>query len=186
MAKSEYRLVASTIQHTHTQTSDDLLQGPPEELDLGSDDEDLDLAPAKTKGKKSKQHERPKKIIPTASDDSSDEDEDEDGPITMANMEARSKALDAQAAREAQLDLEELQQAAQAGEEDDDFADEDEDEDDEMGGEGGETEAFHLPTTEEREEEKKAGGPDVHTVQRRMRECVRVLGNFKKRAAPGR
>ena len=103
----------------------------------------------------------------------------------MANMEARSKALDAQAAREAQLDLEELQQAAQAGEEDADFADE-EDEDEEMDGEGGETEAFHLPTAEEREEEKKAGGPDVHTVQRRMRECVRVLGNFKKRAAPGR
>lgn len=104
----------------------------------------------------------------------------------MANMEARSKALDAQAAREAQLDLEELQQAAQAGEEEGDFADEEEDEDEEMDGEGGEAEAFHLPTAEEREEEKKAGGPDVHTVQRRMRECVRVLGNFKKRAVPGR
>ena len=172
--------------HAYSRTSDDLLQGEPQELDLGSDEDELELAPSKTKGKKSKQHERPAKIIPTASDDSSDdEDEEDDGPITMANMEARSKALDAQAAREAQLDMEELQRAAQAGD-DDDLADDDEDEDEEMDDEGREAEAFHLPTAEEREEEKKAGGPDVHTVQRRMRECVRVLGNFKKRGAPGR
>ncbi|KAH9934645.1 NOL1/NOP2/sun family-domain-containing protein [Fomitopsis serialis] len=165
---------------------DDLLQGPAQELDLGSDDEELDLAPPKIKGKKSKQHERPTKIIPTASDESSDEDDedgDDDEPITMANMEARSKALDVRAAREAQLDLEEMQNAVQAGEDDDDFADAEEEEDEEMDGEGGEAEAFHLPTAEEREEEKKSGGPDVHTVQRRMRECVRVLGNFKKRTA---
>ncbi|TBU65681.1 NOL1/NOP2/sun family RNA met [Dichomitus squalens] len=167
---------------------DDLLRGPAQELDLGSDDEEEDELPVKLKSKKSKQADRPLKIIPTMSDASSgesdEEEEDEDGPITMKNIEARSRALDARAAREAELDLEELQQAELAGEEDgDDFADADMDEE----GEGGEdSEAFVLPTAEEREEEKKRGGPDVHTVQRRMRECVRVLGNFKKLAAKGR
>ncbi|EJF65985.1 NOL1/NOP2/sun family RNA met [Dichomitus squalens LYAD-421 SS1] len=167
---------------------DDLLRGPAQELDLGSDDEEEDELPVKLKSKKSKQADRPLKIIPTMSDASSgesdEEEEDEDGPITMKNIEARSRALDARAAREAELDLEELQQAELAGEEDgDDFADADMDEE----GEGGEdSEAFVLPTAEEREEEKKRGGPDVHTVQRRMRECVRVLGNFNKLAAKGR
>lgn len=163
--------------------SDDLLRGPVQELDLGSDDEEIELAPSKLKGKKSKQHERPAKIIPTGSDDSSsDSDEDdEDGPVTIANMEARSRALDANAAREAELDAEEMQNAALVGAGDDDFADADE-----VGEEGEGDEEFHLPTAEEREEEKKSGGPDIHTVQRRMRECVRVMGSFKRLAAKGR
>ncbi|KAI0636833.1 NOL1/NOP2/sun family-domain-containing protein [Trametes polyzona] len=168
---------------------DDMLRGPAQELDLGSDDDDEPELP--TKGKKSKQHERPLKIIPTVSDASSseeDEDDDEDGPITMKNMEARSRALDAKAAREAELDAEELRRAALAGEmSDDDLADVDDVDMDEEG-EGNEEgeEGFILPTAEELEEEKKRGGPDVHTVQRRMRECVRVLGNFKRYAAKGR
>ncbi|KAL7283507.1 hypothetical protein ACG7TL_002940 [Trametes sanguinea] len=169
---------------------DDMFRGPVQELDLGSDDEDEPELPIK--GKKSKQHERPLKIIPTGSDassDDSDEDEDdEDGPITIKNMEARSRALDAKAAREAELDAEELRQAELAGaESDDDLADLDDVDMDEEG-EGNEEgeEGFVLPTAEELEEEKKRGGPDVHTVQRRMRECVRVLGNFKRYAAKGR
>ncbi|KAH9981251.1 NOL1/NOP2/sun family-domain-containing protein [Lactifluus volemus] len=90
--------------------------------------------------------------------DVENEDSDEDAPVTASNFAARSRALDAQAAREAQLDEEELQMAAQANA--DEFADiEDMDEDEE----------------EEREEEKKAGGPEVHVVQKRMRECVRIL-----------
>ncbi|KAM5533269.1 hypothetical protein V8D89_013046 [Ganoderma adspersum] len=168
---------------------DDLLRGPTQELDLGSDDEEEEEeVPVKLKSKKSKQADRPLKIIPTVSDassDESDEDEDdEDGPVTMKNIEARSRALDAKAAREAELDIEEMQQAALAGEESgDDFADADMDEE----GEGEEgSEEFVLPTAEEREGEKKKGGPDVHTVQRRMRECVRVLGSFKRLAAKGR
>ncbi|KAI1794497.1 NOL1/NOP2/sun family RNA met [Ganoderma leucocontextum] len=168
---------------------DDLLRGPTQELDLGSDDEEEEEElPVKLKSKKSKQADHPLKIIPTASEassDESDEDEDnEDGPVTMKNIEARSRALDAKAARDAELDMEEMQQAALAGEESgDDFADADMDEE----GEGEEgSEEFVLPTAEEREEEKKRGGPDVHTVQRRMRECVRVLGNFKRLAAKGR
>ena len=83
----------------------------------------------KLKGRKSKQQERPSKIIPTGSDASSDdedEDDDEDGPITMKNMEARSRAMDAKAAREAELDAEEMRHAALAGEESgDDLADAD-------------------------------------------------------------
>ncbi|PIL24126.1 hypothetical protein GSI_13878 [Ganoderma sinense ZZ0214-1] len=168
---------------------DDLLRGPTQELELGSDDdeeEEEEELPVKLKSKKSKQADRPLKIIPTASDASSEEsdDDNEDGRVTMKNIEARSRALDAKAAREAELDIEEMQQAALAGEESgDDFADADMDEE----GEGGEgSEEFVLPTAEQREEEKTRGGPDVHTVQRRMRECVRVLGNFKRLAAKGR
>ncbi|KAI0709381.1 NOL1/NOP2/sun family-domain-containing protein [Earliella scabrosa] len=168
----------------------DRLNRPVQELELGSDDDEPEL-PVKLKGKKSKQQERPLKIIPTASDDSSDDsdedEEDEDGPITIKNMEARSRALDARAAREAELDAEEMREAALAGEaSDDDLADVDDVDMDEEGEGGEDSEGFVLPTAEEREEEKKAGGPDVHTVQRRMRECVRVLGNFRKFAAKGR
>ena len=168
--------------------SDDLLGGSVQELDLDSDDEDETDLPVKLKGSKSKQKDRPLKIIPTGSDASSDEDElDEDGPITMKNMEARSRAMDAKAAREAELDAEEMRQAVLAGEESgDDLGDADDVDMDEEGEGGEDSEGFVLPTAEEREEEKKAGGPDVHTVQRRMRECVRVLGNFRKFAAKGR
>ena len=99
-----------------------MFRGPVQELDLGSDDEDEPELPVK--GKKSKQHERPTKIIPTGSDASSDEsdgdEDDEDGPITIKNMEARSRALDARAAREAELDAEEMRQAELAGEASDD------------------------------------------------------------------
>jgi ribosomal RNA methyltransferase Nop2 len=99
----------------------------------------------------------------------------------MANMEARSRALDAKAALEANLDVEEIQLAALQGQDEED--DDDVDMDGEIDDDG---ETFHLPTAEEREEERKSGGPDIHVVQRRMRECVRALGNFKKLAAKGR
>lgn len=140
----------------------------------------------KSKKPKSKQNERPSRIIPTASDDSSDSNsdsstDDEDGPITMANMEARSRALDANAAAEAELDAQELQEAAVDDEDDEDVdMDGDEDENGEMS-----EEPFRLPTAEEREEEKGTV-PDVHAVQRRLRECVRVLGKFKRLAEKGR
>ncbi|KAE9399301.1 NOL1/NOP2/sun family putative RNA met [Gymnopus androsaceus JB14] len=162
---------------------DEPLRGPAQEFDFGSDAEDEDeIAKAPVgKTKKSKQSERPVKIIPTASDnsDSSDESDPEDR-VTMANMAARSKALDEKAAAEAALDMEEMQQAAIVDDEVDE-ADFDMDEDDD------ETEEpFRLPTAEEKEAESNAGGPDVHAVQRRMRECVRVLERFKKLAEKGR
>jgi ribosomal RNA methyltransferase Nop2 len=94
----------------------------------------------------------------------------------MANIEARSRALDEAAAAEAELDAEELRQAAFAV----DDEDIDMDDDDEVDKE------FRLPTAAEREEETLQGGPDVQTVQHRMRHCVRVLGNFKKRTEKDR
>ncbi|KAF5330612.1 hypothetical protein D9619_005815 [Psilocybe cf. subviscida] len=159
---------------------DEPLRGPAAEFDFDSDEED-EPAPIPQKSKKSKQAERPKKIIPTQSDASSDGDEesDEDGPVTMKNMAERSHKLEARRLAEEALDLEE----AQAAEEDSDDDDMDMEED-----ANGEVDAgpFHLPTAEEREKEKAAGGPDVHSVQKRMRECVRVLQKFKKRAEKGR
>ena len=89
-------------------------------------------------------------------------------------MEARSRKLDARAKLDAELDL-------GINQNDEDAMDEDEEE-----GADGDLVTFDLPTAAEREEEKKRGGPDVHTVQRRMRECVRVLGNFRRYAAKGR
>lgn len=96
----------------------------------------------------------------------------------MANMESRSRALDAKADREALLDAEEMRDAEVAS--DEELMEED-------AGEGDEDEEeFQLPTAEEREEEKKTGGPQVHIVQSRMRHCVRVLASFSKRGAKGR
>ncbi|KAJ3889923.1 NOL1/NOP2/sun family RNA met [Lentinula edodes] len=162
--------------------SDDELRGPAQAFDFGSDAEDNEPEVIIGKSKKSKQSERPAKIIPTASDnsDSSDQSDEEEERITMANMAARSKALDEQAAAEDALDVEEMQQAAFNEEDDDDDLDMDEDEEETDG------EPFRLPTREENEAESKAGGPDVHVVQSRMRECVRVLGRFKKLAEKSR
>jgi ribosomal RNA methyltransferase Nop2 len=178
----EQALVHELILYT---ISDEPLRGPIQEFDFGTDDEEEDQQPILSKPKKSKQSERPKKIVPTASDvSSSDEDsEDDNEPITKDNIAERSRKLEAVAAEEAALAQEELKESA--------FAAAEEDEDVDMSGEEDENgdvdvEPFRLPTVEEREEEKAKGGPDVHAVQRRMRECVRVLSKFKKRAEQGR
>ena len=104
-----------------------------------------------------------------------DSDDEDDDRITMANMERKAKALDRQLEEEAQLDIEEMQQAV---EEEDDGDDDEMDE--EFDG------AFELPSAEEREAERKSGGSDLSAVQRRIQMCARVLSSFKKRAAPGR
>jgi ribosomal RNA methyltransferase Nop2 len=128
--------------------------------------------------------------VPTASDvSSSDEDsasssDDDDEPITRDNIAERSRKLEALAAEEAALEEEELRESAfaAAGEDDEDVdmsGEEDENGDVDVG-------PFRLPTAEEREAEKAKGGPDVHAVQRRMRQCARVLSRFKKRAEQGR
>lgn len=165
-------------------SSEEIIRGPVKELTFSDEDEDeMPSKLSKSRTKKLKQADRPKNIIPTgssASSDESDEDEDEDH-ITMANMEARSKALDAAAAAEAALDAEELQAAAN---DDGDEFDMDVDSDDEEGED--DREPFHLPTPEERDQEKATGGPDLQVLQRRMRHCVRVLGKFRKRGEPGR
>lgn len=97
-------------------------------------------------------------------DDSSD-DEDSDAPITAKNMERKSKALDKRAAREAELDAEELAAPAEEGAEGPSFLD--------------------LPTAEEREQEKEGGGVPVQELLRRIQDCAKVLGDFKKLATKG-
>lgn len=141
-----------------------------------------------TKRKQSKQNERPLKIIPTtsdvssASDENSDENSDEDGPTTMANMEARSRALDAKVTAEAKLDIEEFQGEALDSDEDEDM-----DANGDIDADGNiDAEPFHLPTLAEKEEEKARGGPDLNVVQRRIRECVRILGKFNRLAEKSR
>jgi ribosomal RNA methyltransferase Nop2 len=116
----------------------------------------------------------------TASD-SDDSSDDETGHITMANMEARSRALDAKAAAEAELNADEFREGAESDNDDDDI---DMDVVDEHGDVS--AEPFHLPTAQEREAEKQSGGPDIHVVQRRMKTCVRVLSKFNRLAEKGR
>ena len=136
-------------------------RGPVQDFDFDTDSEDDEVFDFSAK----------------FSQDSDSEDEGE--KTTIANMEARSRALDAEAAREAELDMQELQDAAAAGDtEDEDLEEMDVDEDDDE--ESGPSEPVKILTTEEREVEKKAGGPDVSTVQRRLRHCVRVLQDFKR------
>lgn len=159
-----------------------------QEFDFDTDSEDGEPIDVPTKKQKSKLLDRPLKIIPTGSDSEPSESDDSDsegggkkvkGKTTIANMEARSRAMDAEAAREAALDMQELQEAVAAGEmEGDDFDEMDGGEDDDE--EGGPSEPVKILTSGEREAEKKAGGPDTLTVQRRLRHCVKVLDNFKK------
>jgi 25S rRNA (cytosine2870-C5)-methyltransferase len=79
--------------------------------------------------------------------------------------------------REAELDAEELQIAAQA--EADEFDGVEDMDEEEVEVDAPEAEEVMLHTAEQRLEEKKSGGPDVHVVQKRMRECVRILKKWK-------
>lgn len=108
------------------------------------------------------------------------DEEDEDLPITASNFEARSHALDAKLARYAELDAEELQLAAQVEADDLEGAEDmDADEDEVDAPDNGAV----LPTPEERAEEKKVGGPEVHVVQKRMRQCIGILKRWKTSGA---
>ena len=159
-----------------------------QEFDFDTDSENNESIDTSTKKQKPKRLDRPLKIIPTGSDSEPSESESSSseggrktvkGKTTIVNMEARSRAMDAEAAKEAELDMQELQDAVAAGEmEGDDFDEMESDEGDDE--EGGPSAPVKILTLEERETEKKAGGPDVLTVQRRLRHCVRVLENFKK------
>ncbi|KAH9063389.1 NOL1/NOP2/sun family RNA met [Lactarius vividus] len=111
----------------------------------------------------------------------SDTDEEgEDLPITASNFEARSHALDAKLARYAELDAEELQLAAQVEADDLEGAEDmDADQDEVDAPDNG----VVLPTPEERAEEKKVGGPEVHVVQKRIRQCIGILKRWKTSGA---
>ena len=91
-----------------------------------------------------------------------------------------SRALDARLARDAELDAEELQLAAQVEADDLEGAEDmDADEDEVDAPDSGTL----LLTPEERAEEKRAGGPDVHVVQKRMRQCLGILKRWKTSGA---
>ena len=105
-----------------------------------------------------------------------DDEEGDDLPLTALNFEARSHALDAKLARNAELDADELQLAAQVEADDLEGAEDmDADEDEVDVPDNGAA----LLTSEERAEEKRAGGPEVHVVQRRMRQCIGILKRWK-------
>lgn len=103
-------------------------------------------------------------------------------------MEARSRALEEQAVRDAEIDAEELRKAALAYgsdlEDDEEMVGGRDEEMDEMG--DGDGDGFALPTAEEREEERKTGASDLSAVHRRMKHCARVLSNFRKLGAKDR
>ena len=107
---------------------------------------------------------------------------DEEGgiPVTASNFEAMSRSLDAKLVRDAALDAEELQLAAQVEADDLEGAEDmDADEDEVDTPDSGAV----LLTPEERAEEKRAGGPEVHVVQKRMRQCLGILKRWKTSGA---
>ncbi|SRR6266404_5300048 len=113
---------------------------------------------------------------PASVDSTSDMDDDADLPVTASNFEAMSRALDAKLARDAELDAEELQLAAQVEADDLEGAEDMDVDEDEMDAPG---HGAVLPTPDERAEEKRTGGPEVHVVQKRMRQCVGILKRWK-------
>ncbi len=84
-------------------------------------------------------------------------------------MERKSRALEARDAEDVQMGV---QEGAVVGRRQADDHDD--------------VEIFHLPNAEEREKEKESGGIHVQEVRRRIQDCVRVLGDFKKLASNGR
>ena len=111
-----------------------------------------------------------------------DSGEDDDENVTMANMAARSRQLDALAAAEAEMDAELLHSVVENDEHNDEIATDGEED---VNGDI-DAEPFHLPNLAERDEEKAKGGPDVQAVQKRMQHCIRVLAKFNQRAEKGR
>lgn len=142
------------------------------ELDLDSSDEE-DKMKKRMPKLKNRHKPPPQNIIP---DPDSDSDSSDDERVTAVNMESRARALDEEAMLEAQLDDEELLNAAALDGENADM--------DELG--DGDGEGFVLPSIEEREIEKQRGGPELADVQHRMQICARVLSNFKKLGARDR
>ena len=152
--------------------------GTVQEFDFDSDETDHE--DSEVNSQSNRKRSRQKRLSSSSSSLSDSLDEDV-GPVTVENMEARSRALDAKAQVEAEEDLQELQRFATQEDEDDLIADEVADENGDI-----DVQPFHLPTVPEREAEKQSGGADVHVVQRRIRECVRVLGKFSKLAEENR
>lgn len=181
MAVSYRYAISFLVVQNYAHLYNSLKNGDAQELDLGTSSEDEEPAPKKPRPKKSKV----KAADGSSESDESDTDSDEER-VTAANFEARARALDEQAILDAELDAEELRQAAlgdASGEELDDLADVAADGDDAGEGDG---EGFVLPSAEDREAERKSGAQDLVEVQHRMRQCARVLSNFKRFSAKDR
>ncbi|PAV23644.1 NOL1 NOP2 sun family RNA met [Pyrrhoderma noxium] len=148
--------------------------GTAQELDLATSDSEDENEPSKKA--KSKLSGKLSKSEESDSEEDSEEDSD-DERITAANFEAKARALDERALLDAELDAEELRQAALAHDSDDEMMDDDVDMDEAGEGDG---DGLVLPTAEEREEERKTGAQDLNMVHRRMKHCARVLSNFKR------
>ena len=93
-----------------------------------------------------------------------EEEEDDDGPVTMANMEARSRAMDAKAAREAELDAEEMRNEELAEGEEDELAGSDEGEEDEDEEDESMSAAAVVPNKRLRAARLSASGPKSEYV----------------------
>jgi ribosomal RNA methyltransferase Nop2 len=121
--------------------------------------------------------------VSSKSDEASASELDEEGgdlSVKASNFEAMSRALDARLARDAELDAEELQLAAEVEADDLEGAEDMDADEDEVDAPDSDT---LLLTPEERAEEKRSGGPEVHVVQTRMRQCLGILKRWKTSGA---
>lgn len=145
---------------------------------FGSDDTDHEDSPTTHRSGGDRLGKSKFPVEPAGSDTSEDDSE----PLTMANMEARSRALDTKIAADIEEDVMELKKVAGEVEDGTSIAD------DAVASDGIEdaNQPLHLPTVGEKEEEEKNGGPSIQVVKRRMQDCVRVLRNFRQLAEKNR
>ena len=157
--------------------------GEAQELELGSSDDEEEEVPKKSLKSKQKRAKAVDFLSDEESSEGSSHSDSDEERITAANFERKARELDKQAALDAELDAQELREAALAiGSDDEEMVSEGEE--DETG--QGDGDGLELPTAEEREEERRSGAQDLQVVKHRMEHCARVLTKFSKLGAKGR